>query len=441
MISKSKHRSKTPIILFLLLILVFFGAGTGAAQTKTGNVIFIHPDGSGAAMWGALRLLEKGPDGTLNWDKMAHMGLYRGHLKDSTNSSSHGGATVHAFGVKVPYNTFGNDPQKPIISLSGKGNSIMIEAKQAGKAIALINSGHICEPGTAVFVSNAPARSMTDAIAEQIIRSGADIILAGGEQFLLPKGVIGKHGRPGIRADRKNLIEEARKLGYTVVYTREELLALPVKTERVLGVFSAGHTFNDDTEEALRMQGLPLYNEAAPSIAEMTEMALKILAHKGKEFLLVVEEEGSDNFANKNNAQGALEALRRADAAIGVALHYIEENPHTLLITAADSNAGGLHVMSVRDPADFEKPLPNRTSNGAPLDGRNGKGTLPFLTAPDQFGNRLRFGIAWACYDDVAGVVIAKTHGLNSELLPDTVDNTDIYRIMYATLFGVKLLK
>ncbi len=51
----------------------------------------------------------------------------------------------------------------------------------------------------------------------------------------------------------------------------------------------------------------------------------------------------------------------------------------------------------------------------------------------------LRFGIAWSCYDDVAGAVIAKAHGLNSELLSDNADNTDIYRIMYATLFGVQL--
>jgi len=441
MISKSSHSSTIRIIFVLCLVLAFFYPGTGTTQPKTGSVIFIHPDGSGAAMWEALRLLEKGPDGMLNWDRMEQMGLYRGHLRDATNSSSHGGATVHAFGVKVPYDTFGNNPQNPITSLSGKEYSIMIEAKKAGKAIALINSGHICEPGTAVFVSNAPQRAMTDTIAEQIIHSGAEIILAGGEQFLLPKGVIGRHGKPGIRDDRKNLIEEARALGYTVIYTRDELLALPLKTERVLGVFSAAHTFNDDTEEALKAQGLPLYNEAAPSVAEMTEMALKLLTQKGKEFLVVVEEEGSDNFANKNNAQGALEALRRADAAIGVALHYLEENSNTLLITAADSNAGGMHVVSVRNPNDFEKPLPEKSSNGAPLDGKNGKGTLPFVAAPDRFGNRLRFGIAWACYDDVAGAVIAKTHGLNSELLPDNVDNTDIYRIMYATLFDMRLPK
>jgi alkaline phosphatase len=408
-------------------------------KLETGNVIFIHPDGSGASMWGALRLLEKGPDGNTNWDKMGQMGLYRGHLKNSTNSSSHGGATVHAFGVKVDYDTFGINAQKPIKSLSGKDYSIMIEAKKAGKAIALINSGHICEPGTGVFVANASNRNLTDAISEQIIFSGADIILAGGEELLLPEGQIGRHGKPGKRKDGRNLIEEAEKLGYTIVYNREELLKLALNTEKVLGVFSASHTFNDLTEEKLKEKGLALYNESAPSVAEMTEKALKIIKHRRKNFFMVVEEEGTDNFSNVNNAEGALEALSRADAAIGVAMKYIEKNPNTLLITAADSDAGGMEVVNVRDSKKFEEPLPPTVSNGAPLDGKEGTGTLPFIAAPDQFGNRLRFGICWASGDDVAGGVIAKAHGLNSELLPNNVDNTDIYRLIYATLFGVKL--
>jgi alkaline phosphatase len=280
---------------------------------------------------------------------------------------------------------------------------------------------------------------MTDTIAEQVIHSGTDIILSGGELLLLPQGVIGRHGKRGTREDNRNLIKEAKNLGYTVVYTRDELLGLPSQTEKVLGVFSAGHTFNDQTEEDLEAHGLPLYNRDVPTVAEMTQVALNILSNKRKEFFVVIEEEGSDNFANRNNAKGALEALRRADGAIGVALDYVQKNPNTLLITAADSNAGGMQVVSIRDSEEVEKPLSQSTSNGAPLDGIGGRGTLPFVAAPDQFGNRLRFGIAWSCFDDVAGSVIAKAHGLNSEVLPDNVDNTTIYRIMYATLFGIQL--
>jgi glycerophosphoryl diester phosphodiesterase len=46
------------------------------------------------------------------------------------------------------------------------------------------------------------------------------------------------------------------------------------------------------------------------------------------------------------------------------------------------------------------------------------------------------FAIAWAGTPDFPGSIVAKTYGLNAEMLPSTLDNTKIYDIMYATLFG-----
>jgi alkaline phosphatase len=405
----------------------------------TGNVIFIHPDGSGASMWGALRLISVGPDSNTNWDKMDHMGLYRSHQLNATNSSSHAGATVHAFGVKVPYNTYGIHPGRPIKSLSGKDYSILVEAQKAGMAVAIVNSGHICEPGTGVFVASSANRNNTDTISEQIINSGVDIIFSGGEELLLPVGEKGYFGVSGKRKDGKNLIQMAEDLGYTIIYNRKELMALPVTTDKVLGIFAAGHTFNDLPEEVLAKEGLPLYYPDAPTIAEMTKKALDILMFKRKQFFLVVEEEATDNFSNNNNAIGALTALGRADKAIGIAIDYIRNHTNTMLITAADSDAGCMQVFNVRNPMEFDKPLPARQENGAPIDGPDGTGSLPFIAKPDKAGQELRFGICWASEEDLAGAVIAKAHGLNAELLPNNVDNTDIYKIMYATLFGIDL--
>ena len=54
---------------------------TAANPTGQGNVIFIHPDGTSASHWGAARMLNYGPDGRLNWDKLSNLGVYLGHLK------------------------------------------------------------------------------------------------------------------------------------------------------------------------------------------------------------------------------------------------------------------------------------------------------------------------------------------------------------------------
>ncbi|MGD2120868.1 MAG: alkaline phosphatase [Gemmatimonadota bacterium] len=412
-----------------------------APAPKEGSVIFVHPDGAGVAAWGAARLLTVGPDGTMNWDRLGEIGIYRGHMKSSMGATSHGGATSHAYGVKVHWDSYGMDGTEPLTSLSGKPYSILKEAQEAGLATALVNSGHIAEPGTGVFAASAPARDASDIITRQIIESGTDIILSGGEILLLPEGVEGTFMLPGVRKDSLNLIDRARELGYEVVYSRDELLALPPETEKVLGVFGAAHTFWDRSEEVLAERGLSLYSHWAPSVAEMTETALTFLKSSGRRFLMVVEEEGSDNFANNNNAIGALTALARADQAIGVALDYVEENPNTLLITTADSDAGGMEVYPIRsaDSLVAETPLPPTTRNGGMLDGRNGTQTPPFMSEPDRFGNQWPFGIAWASFDDNLGGIVAKAHGLNAELLPNNVDNTDIYRMMYATLFGIWL--
>jgi alkaline phosphatase len=360
-------------------------------------------------------------------------------MRNSLGASSHGGATSHAFGVKVEYESYGMNGTAPVSSLSGRPYSVLTEAQQAGLATGLINSGHLAEPGTGVFVAGAPRRQAVDTITLQVIESGAEIILGGGEALLLPRGVMGRHGAEGVRRDGRNLLERARELGYQVVHDRDELLALPTSTRKVLGVFAAFHTFNDRPEPVLQAQGLPLYAPNAPTVAEMTEVALRLLEASGKRFLLVVEEEGSDNFANVNNAVGTLTALARADEALGVALAHVEQNPETLLITAADSDAGGLQVYPIRDAESFGEPVPLTTRNGGALDGRDGTATPPFVAEPDRFGTQLRFAVAWASFDDVLGGVVARAHGLNAELLPASVDNTDIYRMLYATLFGVWL--
>ncbi len=427
--------------LFLLIVLIINLIDYSYSQEVNinGNVIFIHPDGTGLADWNALRMIKVGPDSQINWDKLSGIGLYQGHIKDRITSSSNAGATIHAYGVKADLDDFGMiDEQKPI-SRSGKKLSIMEEAKQNGIKTGIINSGSIEEPGTAVFVSSNLKRGSYSEIAKDVIKSGTDLIFSGGEDFLIPEGTAGRFSKNGKRKDGMNLIDWAIENGYKVVYTKEELASTSTDVRRILGVFASRSTFYDKTEEVLDSLGLPNWCETAPSVAEMTEFALKFFTNKGQ-FFLVVEEEGTDNFGNRNNANGKLSALDRADDAIGIAINFIKDHPNTTLITAADSEAGGLEVSGYEiDSLNAKNPLPEKDNNGSPIDGKEGTGTLPFVSKPDKDGKSFPFGIVWSCFGDVTGSVIARAHGLNSDRMQGKIDNTDIYRIMYLTLFGVWL--
>lgn len=407
------------------------------AQTnKTGNVIFIHPDGTSLADWNALRIIDAGPDGEINWDKLSGIGLYQGHIKNRITSSSNAGATIHAYGVKVDYEAFGMDGDEIPLARSGKRMSIMQEAMQNKIYTGIINSGSIIEPGTAIFVASEDKRSKYESITKKVIESGSDLIFSGGEEWMLPAGTAGKYIESGERTDGINLIETAKKLGYKIIYNKEELSNTSPQEKKVLGVFASVHTFNDKTEEDQKKDGLKNYSDSAPTLQEMLDYALKFFSNKGQ-FFLVIEEEGTDNFGNKNNAQGKLEALKRADDAIGSALKFVKQNPNTLIITAADSEAGGMEIAGYEiNSLSENQPLPKFDKNGAPIDGIDGSGTSPFLSAPDKNGKRFPFGLAWSTFGDVTGSVIARAGGLNSDRMKGKIDNTDIYRIMHLTLFG-----
>jgi alkaline phosphatase len=423
------------------VLTVGLALATAAWGQATGSVIFIHPDGTSAATWAAARALYVGPDEDLNWDKLPHIGVYRGHMADCLTATSNGGATTHATGVKVASDAFGmtaaGDRGQRILDANGRYLSVAIQALDRGIPVGVVQSGTAVEPGTAIFLTDAPRRSDHDVIALGLIESGAQVILGGGEKHFLPKDAKGVHG-PGARRDDKDLVELARERGYTVVFTRQELLNLPESTEKVLGLFASYHTFNDLSEEELAASKLPMYWPDAPTVAEMTDWALRRLSRDGRQFLLVVEEEGTDNFGNHNNAAGMLEAMRRGDEAIGVAREFLSKHPDTLLVTTADSDAGGMRMVGLPVALNAESPptIPARDFNGAPQDGVNGAGTAPFIAAPDRAGRRLPFGVVWAAQDDVSGGILVRAEGLNAELVRGSVDNTRIPALIRRTLFG-----
>ncbi|WP_414621489.1 alkaline phosphatase [Calothrix sp. CCY 0018] len=459
------------------------------ATKDTGNVIFIHPDGTSPSHFMALRNIDQGPDGRLNWDKMSNAGVYLGHMENQLTGTSNAGAVTHANGVKVFNESFGlEEDNSRVTPASGKtGYTILEEAIEAGKATALIQSGQMAEPGTAAFAAettnrdgdNIRARDKYAEIIEQVIRSGTNVIMGGGELYMLPQGTTGFHVTAELDAEETsperrpsiNLIELAESLGYTVVYTEDEMnqaVNSDTPPEKLLGVFAAEATFDAQTEEELGLNTdspLPLYVATAPTVAEMLDASLKILENDPDGFFAVIEEEGTDNFGNSNNAPGTIEAIRRADAAIGTAIDYIDnKNPNTLLVTAADSDAGGMEVYQfapyTRPSGNFDasnpeladtqpevpfvnvNPTTERDINNF-LDGQKGSTAsaenpweaFPAMDSIDgPMGN---FGVAWVGTPDFPGSIVAKTYGMNADKLSSTVDNTEIYDVMYETLFGL----
>lgn len=391
------------------------------------SAVFFHPDGMGVNTWQAVRLFSVGADGRLAWDKLPQLAVYTGHMQDQLVGTSHGGGTIHAYGAKVLAQSYGLNGEKRVEKNGQPALSLAVRARNLGKAIGVINSGSLTEPGTGAFIASVPARDNHCLITAQLLDFMPDVLLGGGEKYFLPTGTSGRFGE-GACAGGRNLINEATSKGYTIVYTAAELAAVPAGTKKLLGIFAHDHTFNDKNETTLATQNLPLYNPDAPSIAAMIEATLQHLQTSPQGFLLLAEEEGTDNFGNVNNAIGVLTAGARADAALAVLVAAAQANPDLAVLTTSDSDAGGMQVWVGRG-LDYQQPTPAREPNGAPLDGVTGEASAWFIAPADARGVRLPFAIAWAGLDDVAGGILVRA--INLPPLPTVVDNSAIADILF----------
>ncbi|MDV2994121.1 MAG: hypothetical protein N4J56_003775 [Chroococcidiopsis sp. SAG 2025] len=130
----------TTAIATLAIVARTFSQTNQSTSLDTGNVIFLHPDGTSPSHWGAARFLNYGSDGRLNWDRMSHLGVYLGHMKNQLTATSNAGAVTHATGVKVDADSYRLDETgKPLTALSGKPQTIMQKAIASSLIIFLTN--------------------------------------------------------------------------------------------------------------------------------------------------------------------------------------------------------------------------------------------------------------------------------------------------------------
>jgi alkaline phosphatase len=270
----------------------------------TGNVIFIHPDGAGQNHYNAARIFFRGPDASMNYDRLPFMAAYRGHMQNRLNGTSHGGATTHAFGYKVDgFGSFGRDGDgaaaRQILGLSGHPGSILREAAAAGLPVGVVNDGHIGEPGTGAFLAEVGNRNEWGEITRQMIqgRPGMNdptpwVMMGGGEADTRPRGTALVHrnhnqertqpldAQVSLRTDDLDLEADwddnganlapglplADKLAarddFLVLKTRADLEALSATlaadvnyAPRVLGLFAYQDLMNDRNEEDLIARG------------------------------------------------------------------------------------------------------------------------------------------------------------------------------------------
>jgi len=379
------------------------------------NVILFVGDGMGSDQRNAARLLGVGLRGNLVMDSLRWTGLSKTHPRDPETvvTDSAAGGTALSAGVK----TFNG-----AIAVDAQGNPVetLIEmAEKAGKATGVVTTSQVTDATPASFGAHVEDRAEQSEIARQFIENtDLDVILGGGEDRWFPPGEPGAYpDNPAedpteeSKSDKGNLVERAQELGYQYVSNADELAA--ADGDQLLGLFANEEMFQQFPEP----QGT--YNPAV-SLPDMTRKALATLKGRGKGFVLVVEEEAVDEMAHQNNAGLTMKAALELDKAVAIGKRFAERNGHTLLITTADHETGG---MAVEEPDDTDE-----SGDGTTTSAEDG----PF----DVAGSKFQFFVDWTTGGHTNGDVPVTAMGPGARRLSGVYENTHVFRVMRDALFS-----
>ncbi|UOQ83758.1 alkaline phosphatase [Gracilibacillus salinarum] len=295
------------------------GKGHGHGGKKVENVIYMIPDGFSSDYAGNYRVY-KGENAV--WDD--HLkGMYTTHSANADITDSAAAGTAMATGVKTNNGVIGLDAEGEELS------SILDAAEDAGKSSGLVATSTITHATPASFVANVEDRNNQTEIARQYIASEVDVLLGGGQNMFLPASEGGNQ-------EELNLIDEARKSGFTYAQTRDELgksTDIDVDDgEKLLGLFAedalAPSMHRDETVE--------------PSLAEMTEASIDILQEDKDGFFLMVEGSQIDWAGHANDAAWAMSDTEAFEKAVQEAIEFAKKDRKTVVVVAADHDTGGM---------------------------------------------------------------------------------------------------
>ena len=313
------------LLLVALLLAACAGPSLQGPQVSAPkNIIILFADGTAPTQWEfgkytARHLRNEGFAVTDRVFREGTLGLLSTHSLNSFVTDSAAGASAMSTGHKVNNYAISMTPD------GARSITLMQAARASGRRIGMVTTATVYDASPAAFSVNAPNRRESQAIVDQYLQLGPDVLLGGGADYFLPAKAGGK------RKDNLDVIAVFASRGWQVVRDTAALNAATVG--RLLGLFS-----NEDLD-------LELDRDAAkePSTAEMTAAAIKALERDNPHgFVLFVENENTDSAGHLNDAAALMRALWAFDKAVQVALDFQRRSPDTLVIVAADHETGGL---------------------------------------------------------------------------------------------------
>jgi len=339
------------LLHFLILFNVELLAGETTAETR--NVILIIGDGMGPQQIGLLEAYARqAPDSVIKDRTSAFTRILNegGLLGMSMTNAAYALSVDSA--CSASQIALGKPVRSEMIGLDAKGeayDSVLMLAKKMGKSTGLVSNTRMTHATPAAFAAHQPHRSMENEIALDMLKTGADVMLSGGLRHWIPQNASDKSSAifqelqlltggnislASRRKDDRNLLVEAKKLGYKLAFTKDQMEGSEGK---ILGLFASSAL--PDAIVVNRTKNSEGRN--IPTLTEMSKRALATLSKNENGFFLMIEAGLIDWAAHYNDTGTMLHEMLDANEMLNSVLDWAKKRDDTLVVVTADHETGG----------------------------------------------------------------------------------------------------
>lgn len=327
------------------------------------NVILFIGDGMTIANRTTARVLSKGIQegkyqGRLAFDDMPNTAMIGTSGSDSLITDSANSMSAYTTGHKTAVNAMGVYVSRATDNLSHPKVETIVELikRNSKMAVGIVSDAELQDATPGAMVSHTRRRADKQYIADQLLKSGAEVILGGGSAYFYPKSVKGSK-----RKDDQNLIEDFKSKGYQIAFTKQELISESSNqnTKKLFGVFHPDNMDGSLDRLYLKKNTVEEYPNQ-PDLTEMTQSAINVLSRNPNGFFLMVEAALIDKFNHPLDWERAAFDTIMLSNAVQIAKDYAKTHPDTLIIVTPDHT----HSGSISGVVHDDKPGPLREKVG-----------------------------------------------------------------------------
>ena len=311
---------------------------------KVKNVILFVGDGMTIANRTAARVLSKGItegkyQGRLAFDDMPSTAMIGTSGSDSLITDSANSMSAYTTGHKTAVNAMGLYVSRATDNLSHPKVETIAELikRNTRMSVGIVSDAELEDATPAAVVAHTRRRADKQYIADQLLASGADVILGGGSAYFYPQSTKGSK-----RKDEQNLIDGFKAKGYQLAFTKQQLLAesSSKNTKKLFGVFHPDNM--DGSLDRLYLKKNTVEQcPNQPDLTEMTQSAIDVLSRNPNGFFLMVEAALIDKFNHPLDWERAAFDTIMLSNAVQIAKDFAKTHPDTLIIVTPDHTHSG----------------------------------------------------------------------------------------------------